>query len=234
VNYVTSHDGATLYDLVAYNEKRNQANGHGNTDGHDEYRWNCGWEGDEGVPAEVLALRKRQVKNFLALLLLSNGTPMLRMGDEFLRTQGGNNNPYNQDNETTWLDWRRREEHADVFAFAKGMIAFRRAHPTIGRSHFWREDVRWYGTTGPVDLSAGSRTLAYFLAGGEVHDRDLYVMVNAHSEPLPYRIREPGPWRRVVDTSLPSPEDVLDPDGGTPVTGDAYTVAGRSVVVLVR
>ena len=108
VNYITSHDGSTLYDLVAYDHKRNWANGEDNRDGSDEYRWNSGWEGDAGGTAGGNAiLRKQQVKNFITLLLLSNGTPMFRMGDEFMQTQGGNNNPYNQDNETSWLDWAR-------------------------------------------------------------------------------------------------------------------------------
>jgi len=104
VNFVTSHDGFCLYDLVSYNHKRNQANCLNNADGADcNLSWNCGWEGDQDVPADVLALRKQQVKNFCSLLFLSNGTPMFRAGDEFMNTQKGNNNPFNQDNETTWL-----------------------------------------------------------------------------------------------------------------------------------
>ena len=135
INYVTCHDGFTLYDAVAHNEKHNWANGHGNSDGTAEnFSWNCGWEGDEGVPAEVMALRKRQAKNLVCLLLLANGIPMLVAGDEFLHTQRGNNNPYNQDNETTWLDWSRKEWHADHLRFVKRMIAFRKAHPTLGRA----------------------------------------------------------------------------------------------------
>ncbi|NTU80101.1 MAG: glycogen-debranching protein, partial [Chloroflexales bacterium] len=106
VNFLTAHDGFCLYDLTAYNERHNHANGHGNSDGaNDNASWNCGWEGDVGAPPEVLALRRRQVKNFFALLMLANGTPMFCAGDEFLNTQRGNNNPYNQDNEITWLDW---------------------------------------------------------------------------------------------------------------------------------
>ena len=108
LNFVTSHDGFTLYDLVSYNRKRNWANGNNNQDGMDDnYSWNCGHEGEEAVPSAVLALRRKQVKNFCCLLLLSNGIPMFRAGDEFLNTQYGNNNPYNQDNETGWLDWRQ-------------------------------------------------------------------------------------------------------------------------------
>ncbi len=121
VNYVTCHDGFTLYDVVTYNEKRNWPNGHGNTDGTSEnLSWNCGWEGDEDVPAAVLALRKRQAKNLFCLLMLANGVPMFAAGDEFLRTQRGNNNPYNQDNETTWLDWSRKEAACRPFPIREG------------------------------------------------------------------------------------------------------------------
>ena len=106
VNFITAHDGFCLYDLVSYNHKHNEANGHGNTDGSDDNRsWNCGWEGDDGAPDEVLALRRRQVRNFMCLLMLTNGTPMFCAGDEFLNTRRGNNNPYNQDNEINYLDW---------------------------------------------------------------------------------------------------------------------------------
>ena len=128
-----AHDGFTLYDLVSYDRKHNEANGHNNTDGADEnYSWNCGWEGDEGVPAHVLELRKRQAKNFCCLLLLANGTPMFRAGDEFLQTQGGNNNPYNQDNATSWLDWDRLRVHQDVFRFFRSMIALPQGPPFPG------------------------------------------------------------------------------------------------------
>ena len=153
VNYVTSHDGFTLYDLVSYNEKHNWANGQNNQDGMNEnYSWNCGHEGDQGAPAEVLALRRKQVKNFFCVLMLSNGTPMFRAGDEFLNTQFGNNNPYNQDNITGWLDWSQLEQNQDIFRFFKSMIDFRRRHPTLGRSRFWREDVAWYGTSATYRL----------------------------------------------------------------------------------
>ena len=139
VNYVTSHDGFTLYDLVSYNQKRNWANGHNNQDGMDDnYSWNCGHEGDEAAPNEVLALRRRQVKNFCCLLMLSNGTPMFRAGDEFLNTQFGNNNPYNQDNTTGWLDWSQLRANQDIFRFFKSMIAFRKSHSALSRSRYAR------------------------------------------------------------------------------------------------
>ena len=142
VNYINSHDGFTLYDLVAYNERNNWANGEENRDGHqDNLSWNCGWEGDEGVPADVIALRKQQAKNFFCLLMLANGTPMFCAGDEFLNTQFGNNNPYCQDNEISWLDWEAFEANRDFYRFCCLMIAFRKGHPSIARSRFWRDDV---------------------------------------------------------------------------------------------
>ena len=181
INFVTAHDGFCLYDLVAYDHKHNDANGHDNTDGsNDNLSWNCGAEGDAfGVPGAVLALRRQQAKNFCALMMLANGIPMIVAGDEFLNTQQGNNNPYNQDNEITWLDWSRLDANRDIFRFFKLMIAFRKAHG-IGRATFWRDDVSWAGTDGPVDLSRHSRCVAYALRGAAARDGDLYVMINGH------------------------------------------------------
>jgi len=235
VNYVTCHDGFTLYDLVAYDEKHNWANGHRNADGQDDnYSWNCGWEGDEDVPAEVMDLRTRQAKNYAALLFLSNGTPMFRAGDEFLQTQHGNNNPYNQDNETTWLDWTRLERFREVHRFFRLAIAFRKAHPSLGRSRFWRDDVRWHGVGPGPDLSRDSRSLAFHLCGASQNDCDLYVMINASSEVLGFRIqgKPKGGWRRVVDTGRPSPEDFVERGSEVLVASKVYSVEPRSVVVL--
>ena len=235
VNYVTSHDGFTLYDLVAYDQKRNWANGHNNQDGMDaNYSWNCGWEGDDGAPGEVLALRRKQVKNFCCLLMLSNGVPMFRAGDEFLNTQFGNNNPYNQDNTTGWLDWSQLRANQDIFRFFKGMIALRKAHPTLGRSRFWREDVAWYGIGGRVDFSYDSRSLAFCLHGASQNDDDIYVMINAYWEELEFHIQEgtAPEWTRIVDTALPSPDDFSE--RGEPLKAASYRVAPRSVVVLLR
>jgi isoamylase len=235
LNYVTSHDGFTLYDLVSYDRKHNWANGNNNQDGMDNnYSWNCGHEGDEGVPSMVLALRRKQVKNFCCLLLLSNGTPMFRAGDEFLNTQFGNNNPYNQDNETGWLDWSQLRTNGDIFRFFKNMIAFRKTHPSISRSRFWREDVSWYGTGPTVDLSYDSRSLAFCLHGASQGDDDIYVMINGYWEALEFRIQEGATqeWRRIIDTSLPSPDDFSGP--GLPLQRTEYVVAARSIVVLLR
>jgi isoamylase len=235
VNYVTSHDGFTLYDLVSYNHKRNWANGQHNQDGTDDnYSWNCGFEGDEGASAEVLSLRRKQAKNFCCLLMLSNGIPMFRAGDEFLNTQFGNNNPYNQDNEVGWLDWGQLHSNGDIFRFFKRMIAFRKSHPALCRSRFWREDVSWYGTGPTIDLSPDSRSLAFCLHGASQLDDDFYVMVNAYWEQLEFHIQEgvPHEWQRIVDTSLPSPNDV--PEHPAPLDLTNYVVAARSIVVLLR
>jgi glycogen operon protein len=232
INYVTCHDGFCLYDLVSYNARHNQANGQDGRDGHDDNRsWNCGWEGDDGVPPEVAELRRRQVKNFCCLLMLANGTPMFVAGDEFMHTQHGNNNPWNQDNDLTWLDWDGLERNRDVFRFFKEMIAFRKAHASIARSTFWREDVSWYGPRGALDRSAGSRQLAFLLRGGSQADQDLYVMANAGASDVAFDIQAGSGWRRVVDTALPSPMDICGFDRAE-AAGDAYRVRGRSVVVL--
>jgi len=235
VNFITAHDGFCLYDLTAYNEKHNEANGHDNTDGSDDNRsWNCGWEGDENAPAEVLALRKKQVRNFFTLLMLANGTPMFCAGDEFLHTQNGNNNPYNQDNETTWLDWSLLEKNHDIFQFFKRMIAFRKSRRMLGRSRYWHGDVAWYGVGRDVDFSEDSRTLAYRLSGAAFDEDDLYVMINAHHEPLRFRIQEGEAvnWRRVLDTSLAAHETMAEFGEEPPLASLDYEVAERSIVVL--
>lgn len=235
VNYVTSHDGFTLYDLVSYNEKRNSANGHNNTDGPTEnYSWNCGGEGDDNVSHEILKLRKQQIKNFCCLLFLSNGTPMFRAGDEFMQTQGGNNNPYNQDNETTWLDWDRLRANQDIFRFFRRMIAFRKAHPSLSRSRFWRDDIHWYGVGRAVDLSRESHSLAFHVRGALQHDIDIYVMINAYGADLSFTIQEVGPWNRVIDTALESPNDFCDSGNEILLESPSYIVKSRSVVVLMR
>jgi glycogen operon protein len=237
VNFITCHDGFCLYDLVSYNQRHNEANGHNNTDGSDyNQSWNCGWEGDENVPAEVMDLRKRQVKNFCCLLFLSNGTPMFYAGDEFMNTQKGNNNPYNQDNETTWLNWDLLGKNRDIFRFFKNMIAFRKSHPSLGRSRFWRNDVRWYGVAEAPDLSFDSHTLAYCLHGASQNDNDIYVMINAYWQALTFVVQEgePQEWLRVVDTSLATPADICEPGTEQRLQGLDYRVGPRSTVVLIR
>lgn len=237
VNFLTAHDGFCLYDLVAYNHKHNEANGHNNTDGCDNnLSWNCGHEGDDSVPAEVVALRRRQVKNFFTLLMLANGTPMFCAGDEFLNTQRGNNNPYNQDNETTWLDWDRLEQNRDMFRFFQRVIAFRKSRRMLGRSRFWRDDLKWFGAVGEPDLTHESRSIAWRLRGVQFDEGDLYVMINAHDQPLKFHVPEGNAkdWQRVVDTSLASPQDIADPGKESKLNSLDYEVGPRSVVVLCR
>jgi glycogen operon protein len=176
------------------------------------------------------------VKNFCALLFLSNGTPMICAGDEFMQTQGGNNNPYNQDNETTWVNWSLLDRNRDIHRFFKMMIAFRKAHPSIGRSRFWRDDVEWYGVGHDVDWTDVSHQLAYCLRGASQTDRDLYVMINAGPDDRTFTIQEgaTAEWRRVVDTSRPSPGDIVADDDAVVVDSPKYLVRARSVVVFLR
>jgi len=235
VNFITAHDGFTLYDLVAYNRKHNAINGHNNTDGTDHnYSWNCGWEGDDAAPDAVMRLRKRQVKNLCCLLLLANGTPMIRAGDEFMQTQSGNNNPYNQDNEISWLDWGLLDRNREMFRFYQQMIAFRKAHPSLGRSRFWRDDVHWYGVGRDVDRSHDSHALAYCLHGASQDDQDIYVMINAWWHDLLFTVQEgtASHWHRVIDTALDSPHDIVEPSQEMLLQSLDYRVKARSIVVL--
>ncbi|HXJ40291.1 MAG TPA: hypothetical protein VNH18_13510, partial [Bryobacteraceae bacterium] len=184
-----------------------------------------------------LNLRHRQVRNFMCLLMLSNGTPMICAGDEFLTTHRGNNNPYNQDNEINYIDWDLLKSNNDVFRFVQGMIAFRKSHPSIGRSHFWREDVTWYGPqVRHPDLSERGQTLAWCLRGASIHDDDIYVMVNASPHNVRFRLQEghASEWMRVADTSLPGPADFVAPEARTALTSADYLVTARSVVVFCK
>lgn len=226
VNFLACHDGFTLYDLVAYDRKHNDANGWGGRDGAADNRsWNCGWEGDDGVPPDVRALRLRQLRNAWCLVMLTHGTPMVGMGDECGRTQCGNNNAYNQDNETSWFDWARAGEFADLERFCAELVALRHRHPVLAQAEWWGDGVRFFGADGPLDDAFESRSLAWSVG-------DLFVIANAWWEPLRFAVPVTGPWRRVLDTSLAPPDDIVP--AGVPFTGDAYAVAPRSVVVLER
>jgi len=245
VNFVSCHDGFTLNDLVSYDGKHNEANGEGNRDGNDDnMSWNCGAEGPAGEDIE--RLRSRQVKNFAAILLLSQGVPMIQMGDEVRRSQRGNNNAYCQDNETAWFDWRDVETHAGVLRFWREMIGLRRRSAALRRARYFQgdagprndrglPDISWHGTQiGSPDWSDDSRVIAYTLAG-RGPEPDLHVMMNMYWEPLDFALPAiPGMrWRRAVDTSLTSPDDIARP-GAEPIHAAAsYPVAGRSVVVLI-
>jgi glycogen operon protein len=161
---------------------------------------------------------------------------MIRAGDEFMNTQKGNNNPYNQDNEITWLNWDLLHANKDIFRFFKLMIAFRKAHPSLGRSRFWREDVRWYGVGDRTDTGYDSHCLAFYLHGVSESDDDIYVMINAYKEDMLFIIQEgeAREWLRVADTSLASPYDFAEPGEETGLKVLSYTVKAHSVVILRR
>jgi len=235
INFVTSHDGFSLYDLVSYNTKHNDANGEHNRDGsNDNFSWNCGMEGDTGLTEEILKLRIKQSKNFMTILMLSNGIPMFRMGDEFLQTQKGNNNAYNQDNEISWLNWNRKNEFNGYFQFICNLIKFRKEHPSLSRFNFWEDDIHWYGVKDTVDMSYFSHSLAFLLKGSSTGDSDIYVMINAYWEDLIFEIQTetPDQWRRIVDTSLESPGDFTYFVDSNPLATPTYSVGARSIVVL--
>ncbi len=160
---------------------------------------------------------------------------MFCAGDEFLDTRAGNNNPYNQDNVISYQDWDLLRVNHDIFRFFQRIIAFRKAHPSIARSHFWREDVTWYGPTGKaVDQSPQGQTLAYCLRGASLDDADIYVMINASPYAQQFRVQEGGAedWLVVANTALPSPQDIADPGEETALESLNYLVGERSVVVL--
>lgn len=244
VNFITCHDGFTLYDLVSYNTKHNEANGEDNRDGtNDHLSWNCGAEGDTDDP-QILALRHRQAKNFTAILLLSIGVPMLLAGDEVLRTQRGNNNAYCQDNEISWLDWRLTGQNRDMLRFCRGMIALRKRHRCLRRQRFLTSrvlpgarlpEVSWHGVnlSAPPWLDREAQFLAYTLAAMEPDEEDLHIILNMSQETLAFEIPSVRQrrWHRAVDSGMASPQDILEP-ADQPAAGKVYHAAPRTVVVL--
>lgn len=244
VNFVTCHDGFTLNDLVSYNWKHNEANGEGNRDGVDDNdSWNCGAEGDTDDPG-VNALRERQVKNFAAILLLSQGVPMLLGGDEIRRTQRGNNNAYCQDSDISWFDWQRADQQQPMYQFFSKLIAFRKAHPTLHRSRFFTgevnergvPDITWHGCAleSPGWNDPGARVLACTL-GGIDGGPDMHIIYNMDWQELDFALPsiKGHRWHRSIDTSQAFPNDVAPEGSEQLVEGDNLRVAGRSVVVLV-
>ncbi len=252
INFITAHDGFTLTDLVSYNWKHNEANGENNNDGsNDNESWNCGWEGPTD-DREINALRYRQIKNAVAMLMVSQGVPMILMGDEMGRTKLGNNNTYCHDNELNWLDWTLLETNADLFKFFKHCIAFRKAHPVLrNRQHFQNRDyvgsgyadITWHGTQAwNADWSDSSRTLAFMLCGkhakqGTVEDNYIYVAMNM--DYLAYWFELPGlpegiQWHVFANTGVTPAEDSWEP-GKEPLLENQYglLIGERSVVILV-
>lgn len=252
INFVTSHDGFTLNDMVTYNGKHNEENGENNRDGSDHnISYNYGFEGPVRNPA-IEAMRNRQVKNVFVSLLLSLGTPMLLMGDEIRRTQRGNNNAYCQDNEISWMNWNFVRQHADIFRFVSTLIRFRRSHATFLRPEFLtgkgREshtvpDITWFNEDAKeADWNRMDHFLAYRLMGTEAHVRadcdtnDFYVMFNSSVHDVTATLCDPPAgkrWVRVIDTSRPSPADFLETGQEEELENPLkYVVISRSAVVL--
>jgi glycogen operon protein len=240
INFVTCHDGFTLNDLVSYERKHNEANGEGNRDGADDNRsWNCGVEGPTDDPA-VERVRSRQVKNLLAVTLLSVGMPMILMGDEVRRTQHGNNNAYCLDNETSWFDWTLLEKHADVHRFVT-LLNARRLRRSVEHERqrlslnelVARAKKAWHGVKLlQPDWSASSHSVAF---GLELQQEGLllHFILNAYSEPLDFELPpEPRPWCRWIDTALDSPHDIVPLETAPPVPGPSYRAGAHSVVAL--
>lgn len=244
VNFVTCHDGFTLNDLVSYNQKHNEANGEENRDGaNDNCSWNCGVEGPSGESA-IERLRNRQIKNFLVATLMSLGVPMISMGDEVRRTQNGNNNAYCHDNEINWFDWRLIEQHADLHRFV-GLLNARRLlrdveheRSRVSLSAFLdAANKAWHGVElNQPDWNDYSHSIAL---GAELRQYGLFFhwMLNAYWEPLDFELPEAtkeSPWRRWIDTSLDSPQDIVPWEQATAVAGETYRLEARSVAMLYR
>jgi isoamylase len=257
VNFVTCHDGFTLQDLVSYDHKHNEANGEGNRDGTDDNRsWNCGVEGPADDPG-VTGLRARQKRNFLATLFLSQGVPMLMAGDEMGRTQGGNNNAYCQDNETSWLDWSLADVERDLLQFTEILAGLRRDHPVFRRRRFFRgreapddqtSDIVWLTPSGQEmtqqDWRAGyAQSLAALLngeaisepdpRGGRIVDAKFLLLFNANRDPLTFTLPEASlapSWEVVIDTSTAEASD--EEDGVILMPKSEVEVGARAAVVL--
>jgi glycogen operon protein len=236
VNFVTCHDGFTLADLVSYNEKHNWVNGENNRDGwNDNFSYNCGHEGATDNP-HVNALRQRQMRNFLTMLFISQGVPFLLQGDEFGRTQQGNNNAYCQDNEISWVNWNLAQRNAGLVRFTRMMIGLRQRHFAVSREQFVNR-VSWHGArVGDPDWTGQKRTLAFQMHGWHGQP-DVYVIFNAHWEPQKFYlppIHGQWRWKRLVDTNLPSPEDIVEEKDAVWLRpGDHYIVSPRSAVILI-
>jgi isoamylase len=242
INFITCHDGFTLNDLVSYNCKHNEQNRQNNTDGmNDNYSWNCGIEGECSDPA-VEALRLRQMKNFFTVLLLSQGTPMLCMGDEVRRTQQGNNNAYCQDSPLSWFDWNSVKRNAGLLDFAKNLIRFMQGSVIFQQErllntseHPAQPCIVWHGVkVGKPDWENDSHSIAFTLHHPENGER-MHVMLSAYWEPLTFELpvlSGAKRWRRIVDTSKPAPEDFVERGSALPIDGPAYGVESRSSVLL--
>lgn len=251
INFITCHDGFTLWDLVSFERKHNEANGEGNRDGSNA-NWSCnyGVEGPTDDPA-VNSLRIRQAKNFMATLFLSQGVPMLMAGDEFLRTQSGNNNAWCQDNETSWVDWSLAERHSEFLRFVRELIRFRKRHPALRRRTFLKgvdrganqavADASWHGEQPNRPNFQHESHAVGLLLNGRLTDRendcDIYMYFNAAATASEIRLPKApngGPWHSVINTALPSPTDVIEETAAPILKKDAVVaIEAKSVFVAV-
>ena len=243
VNFLTCHDGFTLYDLYAYNDKHNEANGWNNTDGANDNRsWNCGAEGETDDP-EVLSLRRRMIRNACAVLMCSRGTPMFLAGDEFGNTKFGNNNSYCQDNITSWLDWRMLEKNKDLFEFFKFMIAFRKKHPVIHKqlptSVCGMDPIHTHNLNAEeTDIPRDARTFCVSFAGYDKEkgkDDLIYVAVNTFWEDVTItlpNLHRRGAWHLSVNTYGDGNGHYCYPEGQEVRIDRSFVMRPRSVAVF--
>ncbi|MDP3009255.1 MAG: isoamylase [Methylococcales bacterium] len=244
VNFITCHDGFTLWDLVSYNGKHNMANGEQNRDGtNDNTSWNCGIEG-ETVNPQVLTLRRQQARNFMALLFLSQGVPMFLAGDEFLHTQGGNNNAWCQNNEISWLNWQRNKDSEEMLHFTQELIAFRHRHRCLARPRYLTgridpsrgiPDIAWHGVrlNEPLWHDGNAQVLAFTLAGYVSTEEDLHVIINMsdHAFDAPLPVIDQRRWYLAMDTAAQSPDNMIARDKQPLIKGNTQRVLARSIVV---
>jgi isoamylase len=237
INFVTCHDGFTLNDLVSYRNKHNEANGESNRDGtNDNLSENYGAEG-ETDNAQIETIRKRQIKNFLLTLLISRGVPMLLGGDEFRRTQRGNNNAYCQDNETSWVDWTHLEQHREIYRFAHGMIAFRRAHLVLSKEQFYTDgEIGWFNPQLGLPNWADPKEKQFACLIHENGQSALHLMFNAGAGAVDFSLPPPPPgdrWHLAVDTAREAPQDMFAA-GEEPLWEDpqTYHLSPRSCAIL--
>jgi isoamylase len=244
INFITCHDGFTLNDLVSYNNKHNEQNNQNNSDGmNDNNSWNCGFEGNSGDKA-IEALRLRQIKNFFAVLLISQGTPMFCMGDEVRRTQQGNNNAYCQDSPISWFNWDLVKTNAGLLDFVTKLIRFIQSNVVFQQErllnaidHPTHPSILWHGTKLDLpDWGLDSHSIAFLLCHPENGER-IHVMLNAYWEPLTFELppcKGAKRWRRIVDTSKTTPEDFAEVAHATVIIDPTYRVDSRSSVVLLE
>ncbi len=239
LNFVTCHDGFTLNDLVSYKEKHNDENAEFGRDGTDaNYSDNCSVEGPSDDPG-VERVRNRLIKNFLLTLFISRGVPMLLGGDEFRRTQRGNNNAYCQDNEVSWFDWSLLETHREIHRFARGMIAFRRAHRVLRKEDFYKDaDIKWFAPNGGAPDWADQRQKSFACLILALTEPELFILFNADSRPVDFYLPALPTgkiWRLAVDTSRPAPDDLFDPGKEPSIQGQIdFRLEPRSSAILLR